>query len=259
MVYTCAYFPTPATSLEEAQVAKLEHVCRKLALAPGERVVEAGCGWGALALHMARRHGVRVRAFNISHEQIAHARERARRQGLGDRVEFIEDDYRNVCGRFDAFVSVGMLEHVGRDHYRDLGRVIDRCLPAHGRGLLHSLGRNRPLRFNAWMERHIFPGAYIPSLREMAEIVEPHDLSVLDVENLRLHYARTTAHWLERFERSATLVATMFDPRFVRIWRLYLASSTAAFLSGSIQLFQLLFARAAHNGMPWTRRHLYEG
>jgi cyclopropane-fatty-acyl-phospholipid synthase len=257
MVYTCAYFPTREATLEDAQVAKMEHVCRKLALAPGERVVEAGCGWGALALYMARHHGVSVRSFNISREQIAYAREQARREGLEDRVEFVADDYRNISGRYDAFVSVGMLEHVGRDHYGELGRVIDRCLPEHGRGLVHSLGRNRPQRFNAWMGKYIFPGAHIPSLREMLEILEPHDLSVLDVENLRLHYARTTAQWLERFERSADRVATMFDERFVRAWRLYLASSTASFLTGSIQLFQVLFARGRHNDMPRTRAHLY--
>jgi cyclopropane-fatty-acyl-phospholipid synthase len=221
-------------------------------------VVEAGCGWGALALHMARQHGVSVRAFNISREQITYARELARAQGLAERVEFIEDDYRNVAGQYDAFVSVGMLEHVGREHYRELGRVIDRCLPAHGRGLIHSIGRNRPLRLNAWMERHIFPGAYPPTLREMMEIFEPHNLSVLDVENLRLHYAKTTAHWLARFEHSAERIASMFDARFVRAWRLYLAGSTAAFTTGSMQLFQVSFARAQHNDMPWTRAHLYQ-
>ncbi|RME80523.1 MAG: class I SAM-dependent methyltransferase, partial [Zetaproteobacteria bacterium] len=121
MVYTCAYYEHEAATLEEAQLAKMHHVCRKLRLRPGERVVEAGCGWGALALHMARHYGVRVRAFNISHEQISHARERARAEGLADRVEFIEDDYRNIHGTYDAFVSVGMLEHVGREHYEDLG------------------------------------------------------------------------------------------------------------------------------------------
>jgi cyclopropane-fatty-acyl-phospholipid synthase len=259
MVYTCAYFPTPQASLEEAQVAKLEHVCRKLALRPGERVIEAGCGWGALALHMARHHGVSVRAFNISHEQIAYARERAAREGLADRVEFIEDDYRNVSGHYDAFASIGMLEHVGRDHHADLGATIDRCLPPHGRGLLHSLGRNRPQAFNAWMERYIFPGAYIPALREMVEVLEPRNFSVLDVENLRLHYARTTEIWLQRFDQWTARVASMFDERFVRAWRLYLASSTASFLSGSIQLFQVVFARGENNDMPWTRAHLYEG
>jgi cyclopropane-fatty-acyl-phospholipid synthase len=258
MVYTCAYFPAISASLEEAQLAKMELVCRKVALRAGERVVEAGCGWGALALHMARHHGVSVRAFNISHEQIAYGREQARRAGLADRVEFVEDDYRNVAGEYDVFMSVGMLEHVGTEHYRELGRVIDRCLPAHGRGLIHTIGRNRAVRMNAWIEKHIFPGSYAPTLREMMTIFEPFDFSVLDVENLRLHYAKTLEHWLERFERSATRVASMFDARFVRAWRLYLAGSIAAFRAGSLQLFQVSFARPQHNAMPWTRAELYQ-
>lgn len=258
MVYTCAYFPTATASLEDAQVAKMEHVCRKVGLRPGARVIEAGCGWGALALHMARQHGVSVRAFNISKEQIAYARERAREEGLSDRVEFIEDDYRNVSGHYDAFVSVGMLEHVGLDHYRELGRVIHRCLPEHGRGFIHTIGRNQPLAFNAWTEKYIFPGAYPPTLREMMDIIEPYNFSVLDVENLRLHYATTLRHWLTRFERSAERVAAMFDDRFVRAWRLYLSGSVAAFSSGSLQLFQVSFARALDNALPWTRAHLYQ-
>lgn len=258
LVYTCAYFPTPTASLEDAQVAKMELVCRKVGLRPGERVVEAGCGWGALALHMARQHGVSVRAFNISREQIAYAREQAHKEGLSHRVEFVEDDYRNVSGQFDAFVSVGMLEHVGTDHYRDLGRVIDRCLPAHGRGFIHTIGRNRPVPFNAWMEKHIFPGAYPPTLREMMAILEPYSFSVLDVENLRLHYATTLRHWLARFETAADRVAAMFDERFVRAWRLYLAGSVASFSAGTLQLFQMSFARPQHNGIAWTRAHLYE-
>src|SRR5690606_24874192 len=121
LAYTCAYFPEPEVSLEAAQVAKFDHVCRKLNLRPGERVVEAGCGWGALALHMAREYGVTVRAYNVSREQIAYARRRAQEEGLADRVEFVEDDWRNVTGRYDAFVSVGMLEHVGKHNYRKLG------------------------------------------------------------------------------------------------------------------------------------------
>src|SRR5439155_14128072 len=127
-----AYFPSPSDSLEEAQVAKMQYVCRKVQLRPGETVVEAGCGWGALALHMARHYGVSVKAFNISHEQILHARQRAKEEGLEGRVEFIEDDYRNISGRFDVFVSVGMLEHVGIGHYEELGVVIDRCLNSSG-------------------------------------------------------------------------------------------------------------------------------
>lgn len=258
MVYTCAYFPSQGVSLEDAQSAKLDHVCRKLRLQPGEKVVEAGCGWGALALHMARHYGVTVAAYNISRGQIAFARQRARDEGLEGQVEFIEDDYRNVNGKFDAFVSVGMLEHVGTEHYRELGAVIDRSLKDGGRGLIHSIGLNYPRPMDAWTERHIFPGACPPSLAQMMQIFEPFDFSVLDVENLRLHYARTLEHWLQRYEDNAGRVAEMFDPAFVRAWRLYLAGSLTAFRSGGMQLFQVAFARAGNNRIPWTRQYLYE-
>ena len=256
MVYTCGYFPTPETSLEAAQLAKLDLVCRKLWLRPGETVVEAGCGWGALALHMARHFGVAVKAYNVSHEQIKFARARAKAEGLDGRVEFIEDDYRNVTGRFDAFASVGMLEHVGTEHYGELGRVIARCLNPAGRGLLHSIGRDTPGRLNPWIERRIFPGAQTPSLREMLDVLEPLAFSVLDVENLRLHYAQTLWHWWQRFDAAADRVAAMFDDRFVRAWRLYLAGSMAAFTTGSLQLFQVVFTRHAVNEIPWTRRQV---
>jgi cyclopropane-fatty-acyl-phospholipid synthase len=254
MVYTCAYFPTPESTLEEAQIAKLDLVCRKLRLAAGERVLEAGCGWGSLALFMATRYGVSVRAFNISAEQMDYARRRAREEGLDDRVEFIEDDYRNVSGRYDVFVSIGMLEHVGLPDYATLGRVIDRSLVPNGRGLLHFIGRNRPAPLNAWIRKRIFPGAYTPTLREVFErVLEPHRLSVLDVENLRLHYARTLDHWLQRFDDASEEVDRMFDESFTRAWRLYLAGSRASFVTGWMQLFQVLFARGSSNAIPWTR------
>jgi len=144
MSYTCAYFPVAEMTLERAQIAKMELICRKLRLRAGESVVEAGCGWGALAIHIARRHGARVKAFNISHEQVAYARLRARALGVDVRVEFIEDDYRNISGRHDAFVSVGMLEHVGPGHYGDLGRLIDRCLGSQGRGFFTASVRFSP-------------------------------------------------------------------------------------------------------------------
>jgi cyclopropane-fatty-acyl-phospholipid synthase len=254
MVYTCAYFPVPEATLEEAQVAKMDLVCRKLRLAPGERVIEAGCGWGSLALFMARRYGVMVRAFNLSAEQIAHARSRAREEGLADRVEFVQDDYRNVRGACDAFVSVGMLEHVGAPDYPTLGRVIDRSLVSSGRVLLHFIGRNRPAPLNPWIRKRIFPGAYPPTLREVFErVLEPYAFSVVDVENLRLHYAKTLEHWLRRFNDASRQVAATFDEAFVRAWRLYLAGSEASFTTGSLQLFQVLCARSGNNALPWTR------
>ena len=257
MVYTCAYFPGPDMTLEQAQAAKLDYVCRKLRLAPGESVLETGCGWGALALYMAKHYGVTVRAYNISTEQIAYARERALREGLDGRVQFIEDDYRNVEGEFDAFVSVGMLEHVGIDQYQALGAVIDRSLKQEGRGLIHTIGRDRPSPMTPWIERNIFPGACPPSLSQMMQIFEPFGFSVLDVENLRLHYAKTLEHWLARYEANAERVTQMFDPAFVRTWRLYLAGSLAAFRSGDMQLFQVCFNRSGENRIPWTRQQLY--
>lgn len=258
LVYTCAYFRAPNMTLEEAQIAKMDYVCRKLQLRAGERVIEAGCGWGALALHMAKNYGVTVRAFNISHEQILWARERARESGLTPWVEFIEDDYRNIAGQSDAFVSVGMLEHVGVEHYQELGAVIHRTMSKTGRGLLHFIGRNKPAPFSTWMRKRIFPGAHAPVLRDVMPIFERWDLSVLDAENLRAHYAKTVEHWLERFERSAKKIEEMFGSEFLRAWRLYLASSIAGFRAGTLQLFQIVFARSACQQIPWTREHLYQ-
>ncbi len=257
MAYTCAYYPTAETSLDEAQVAKMDHVCRKLRLQPGDTVVEAGCGWGSFALHMASRYGARVRAFNISKEQIAFARMRAKEQGLEGRVEFIEDDYRNITGRYDVFASIGMLEHVGKENYPELGRVARRALAPEGRGLIHSIGRNHPAPLQPWIERRIFPGAYPPSLGEMMQIFEPSDLSVLDVENIRLHYALTLREWLARYEAAVDKVRSMFDELFVRMWRLYLAGSVAAFESGTLQLFQVLFTTPQNNRIPLTREYIY--
>lgn len=259
MVYTCAYYPSVGATLDQAQQAKMAYICRKLRLRRGEAVVEAGCGWGSLARFMARHYGVKVKAFNISREQVAYARERAKREGLDSRVEYVEDDYRNIRGRFDVFVSVGMLEHVGRQHYDELGRVIHHSLHAAGRGLIHAIGRNKPCAMNAWIEKSIFPGAYPPSLREMTQILEPWEFSVSDIENLRLHYARTLMEWLERYERNYDEVAGMYDERFARAWRLYLAGSIAAFTAGSLQLFQIAFARPQVNDLPWTRAYLYDG
>ncbi|MBI3562779.1 MAG: class I SAM-dependent methyltransferase [Gammaproteobacteria bacterium] len=255
--YTCAYFPDPLMSLEQAQVAKLHHVCRKLQLKAGDTVVEAGCGWGGLARFMAQHYGVQVRAYNISSEQVAFARQQAKYLGLENQVEYIEDDYRTMTGQYDVFVSVGMLEHVGPQHYPTLGAVIDRCLKPHGRGLIHSIGRNHPGFMNAWIEKRIFPGARPPSLKQMMDIFEPFGFSVIDVENLRLHYAKTLQHWLDRFNAHEPQVREMFDENFVRAWRLYLAGSIAGFTTSELQLFQVVFTRADNNDLPWSRAHLY--
>ena len=258
LVYTCAYYPSPHATLEAAQTAKLDLVCRKVNLQRTDAVIDAGCGWGALALHVARRYGARVRAFNISREQIEFARARAAREGLTDRVEFVEDDYRNITGRCDVFLSVGMLEHVGLRNYAALSRVISRTLDVRtGRGLLHFIGRERRRPLNAWIKRRIFPGAYVPTLADVdARVLEPAGFATVDVENLRLHYARTLTDWWDRYERAVPRVREMFDERFVRMWRLYLAGSRAAFASGWLQLFQIVFA-PPDLAVRWTRAGLY--
>ncbi len=257
LLYTCAYFPTPSATLEHAQVAKMDHVCRKLRLQPGENVVEAGCGWGALALHMAREYGVSVKAYNVSREQVAYARARARAEGMSGRVEYVEDDYRAITGKYDVFVSVGMLEHVGLDHFQEFSEIIHRSIGDHGRGLLHFIGRNYPAVFSRWIRKHIFPGGFIPSLCQSLRVLEPRHYSILDVENLRMHYAKTLEHWLERFEKSRLQVAAMYDSRFVRGWRLYLAGSIAAFHVGDLQLFQIVFTGSQSLPIHWTRDAVY--
>jgi cyclopropane-fatty-acyl-phospholipid synthase len=255
--YTCAYFADPAMTIEQAQQAKMHHVCRKLQLKPNERVVEAGGGWGGFALFMAKNYGARVRSFNISKEQVAHSRDWAKRLGLDGQVEFVEDDYRNLTGTYDAFVSIGMLEHVGKGNYPDLGALMSRALTKEGRGLVHSIGRDTPAPMNAWIDKRIFPGAYPPTLREMMDMFEPNGLSVLDVENIRLHYAKTLEWWLQRYEENVEAVRTLFDETFVRAWRLYLVGSIAAFVAGRLQLFQVLYARTGAKDVPWTRAHIY--
>ncbi|MBE0487308.1 cyclopropane-fatty-acyl-phospholipid synthase family protein [Marinobacter sp.] len=257
MQYTCAYYESADNTLEQAQLAKLEHVCRKLRLKPGMTVVEAGCGWGGLARYMARNYGVKVHSYNISREQLAYAQSESERQGLNNLITYVEDDYRNITGQFDAFVSIGMLEHVGKENYQALSELIKRSLKPDGIALLHSIGRNRPMLMNAWIEKRIFPGAYPPSIGEFMAICEHGDFSVLDVENLRLHYAQTLNHWTERFEANAEHVTAMYDEHFTRAWRLYLAGSVAAFRAGSLQLFQVVFSHGDNNQLPQSRQDLY--
>ena len=258
MQYTCAYFPFENMTLEEAQVAKLHHVCRKLNLKPGDRVVEAGCGWGGLARFMAKHYGARVTAYNISREQVKFARQKAEQEGLSDLVEYVLDDYRNIKGTFDVFVSVGMLEHVAKHDYGELGVVVKRCLKPDGRGLIHSIGRIIAGPMNAWIERRIFPGACPPTLSEMMQIFEPNDLAAYDVENLRLHYSKTLEAWADRFEDHKAEITEMMDEEFVKAWGLYLYGSLAAFNVGELQLFQVVFGHVENNDIHWSRHYMYD-
>ncbi|MEO9212367.1 MAG: cyclopropane-fatty-acyl-phospholipid synthase family protein, partial [Caulobacteraceae bacterium] len=266
MQYTCAYFAEPTDTLEDAQRRKMDLVCRKLDLKPGELVVEAGGGWGGLALHMARHWGVRVRSFNISKNQIAFARERAERLGIPtDRLEYVHDDYRSIpahVGACDKFASICMLEHVGRENYPTLRKVIGEVVREPGLALLQFISRTRPApTSNPWLEKHVFPGYYNPSLAEVARTVEApgSGLQIVDVENMRYHYALTLRHWLERFEANAETVTAHWGEAVVRTFRLYLNGGLADFTQGGGTLvFQALIARGADNAAPLTRRRFIE-
>jgi cyclopropane-fatty-acyl-phospholipid synthase len=237
-----------------------------LRLTPGESVVEAGCGWGGFAIHAARRYGVRIRSFNVSREQVAHAREWARRLELGDRVEFVLDDYRNIGSdgrRYDKFVSIGMLEHVGAEHYPGFYRLIDGVTRPGGLALVHSISRTAPVPLatwrSTWLAQYIFPGSHIPSLVEMLAPLEQADtrLHVVDVENLRHHYALTLDRWHERYEAHADAIRTRGGEPFLRMFRLYLCSAAAAFRHGGLLLFQVLLTKGTDDSAPLTRNHFF--
>ena len=259
MQYTCAYYPEDDMTLEQAQVAKLHHICRKLDLKPGDTVVEAGCGWGGLARFMAKHYGVNVTAYNISREQVKYARQRAEEEGLSGQIEYVLDDYRKIRGEYDVFVSVGMLEHVALGDYEELGDIIKRSLKPDGRGLIHTIGRATEGPMNAWIERRIFPGACPPALSQMMNIFEYSRLSVYDVENIRLHYSRTLEEWAKRFEQHKEEITDMMDEEFVKAWGLYLYGSIAAFNSGELQLFQVIFHHTESHNVPWSRHYIYDG
>jgi len=215
-------------------------------------------GWGGLAWFMARHYGVTVKAYNISNEQIKYARQRAEDENLADKIEYILDDYRNISGKYDVFVSIGMLEHVGICDYNALGSMIKRCLKDDGRGLIHTIGRLTEGPMNAWIERRIFPGAQPPALSQMMTIFEPNDLAVYDVENLRLHYSKTLNEWLNRFDDHKTEITEMMDEEFVKAWGLYLSGSIAAFNVSDLQLFQVVFHHAENHRIPSSRHYMYD-
>lgn len=254
--YSCAYYETGAETLEEAQDAKKELIAAKLCLRPGLSVLDIGCGWGGLALHLARTRSVNVRGITLSQAQLPVARVRAQAQNLAAQTEFVLEDYRGTKGAFDRIVSVGMFEHVGRGHYDEFFRKIASLLAEDGVALLHTIGRaDGAGATSPWIDRYIFPGGYIPALSEIMPAVERAGLYVTDIEVWRLHYAYTLRAWRERFEARLDDVRAMFDERFCRLWRFYLAASEAAFRYGGHEVFQIQLARR-QDAVPRTRRYL---
>ena len=244
MLYSCAYFMNDNESLEQAQRNKLRLLTAKLNLKPGQKVLDIGCGWGDLALYIAKMADVEVLGVTLSKEQQALASKRAQDEGLADRVRFELRDYRDVDEQFDRIVSVGMFEHVGVHHYDEFFKKLNSMMPDDGLALIHSIGHMSPPGMaSAWLRKYIFPGAYSPSLSEVLSVVEQNNLWVTDLETLRTHYATTLVHWENRFQENRAEVEKMFDEKFARMWEFYLISAEMMFRTGAQMIFHIQLSR----------------
>jgi len=257
--YSCAYFTSGNESLELAQDNKKRHIASKLRLARGQKVLDIGSGWGGLALYLARvADDIEVTGVTLSKEQLAFARRRAADAGLADRVKFELRDYREVEGRFDRIVSVGMFEHVGPGYYPAFFTKMRELLSDDGIGLLHSIGRMEPASgTNPWLRKYIFPGGYTPALSEVLAAVEQCGLWVTDIEVLRLHYAKTLQEWRRRFMANRDEVARLYDERFCRMWEFYLAGCEAAFRYMRQMVMQLQLTKQIDT-LPVTRGYMLD-
>lgn len=257
MTYSCAYFRNRDDTLEDAQNQKYEHICRKLLLKEDETLVDIGCGWGGMLVYAARHYGVKGLGCTISPRQAEYARKRVAEQGLDKSITIVQEDYRNIKGQFDKFVSIGMFEHVGKRFIPAFIEKTKTMLKPGGIGLLHTIGKERNTPFDPWTMKYIFPGGYLPVLDHVIHAMGERGLVPLDIENLRLHYAATLDEWAKRFEANVEQIRNMFGEQLIRTWRMYLRGSAAAFRWGDIRLYQILFTNGLSNSLPLTREHVY--
>ncbi len=255
--YSCAFFRSPEDTLEQAQAAKLTRATAKLRLKPGMSVVEIGSGWGSFAIKLAQQ-GAQVTALNVSPEQIAISKERAKQAGVAERIDFVWKDYREFNGEFDRVVSVGMMEHVGIGHFDAyFGKVRDLLKPD-GYAFIHSIGRmTQPGTTGPFFRKYIFPGGYVPALSETFAATERQGLWVADMEVLRLHYYYTLREWRARFAANRDKAKELYDERFCRMWEFYLGAAELGFLHGSNMVFQLLLSRE-RDAVPIDRNFIFE-
>ena len=256
--YSCAYFTDPANSLEQAQADKKAHIAAKLYLKPGQRVLDIGCGWGGTALYLNRVADVDVLGITLSEEQLKVARARAEEAGVADRVKFELIDYREIEGRFDRIVSIGMFEHVGAAHYDEFFAACRNLLAEDGVMLLHTIGKyGKASAPDPFTDKWIFPGYHLPSISQLAAASERQRLITSDLELLRVHYAYTLRHWLERARANRDKIVALHDERFFRMWEFYLSGGVVAFESGSMCNFQAQYIRD-RNALPITRDYMAE-
>ena len=256
--YSCAYFSHATDTLEQAQEEKKRHITAKLLAERDHQVLDIGCGWGGLAMHLASETGANVTGLTLSGQQLKSARARIAEKGLDKNVSIHMRDYRQQTGQYDRIVSVGMFEHVGVGNYKSFFQQVHRLLKDDGVALLHTIGRTRgPGVTDPWIRKYIFPGGYIPALSEIVPIIEKTGLTITDLEILRLHYADTLKHWRQRFMANRARIAELYDERFCRMWEYYLASSEIAFRYLSTAVFQIQLARR-QTAVPLTRDYIHE-
>jgi cyclopropane-fatty-acyl-phospholipid synthase len=256
--YSCAYFASPADTLERAQEQKKRHLAAKLLLQPGQRVLDIGSGWGGLGLYLADIADVDVTGLTLSAEQDGYAQRRASDSGLSDRVRFLLKDYRQEEGRYDRIVSVGMFEHVGVGHYGEYFQKVGDLLEEDGVALIHTIGRaDGPGAANPWINKYIFPGGYVPALSEILPAIERAGLYVTDIEVLRLHYAETLKAWRQRFNTNRLRVAEIYDERFCRMWEFYLAGCDSGFRHGGLVNFQIQLSKRI-DAVPLMRDYIVD-
>jgi cyclopropane-fatty-acyl-phospholipid synthase len=258
MAYSCAYFKNPDDSLDQAQLNKYEHISRKLLLKPHESLLDIGCGWGGMLIYAAQQSRIIGVGNTLSQNQHEYANRKIKELGLQNQIKVLNQDYRQLSGKFDKLVSIGMFEHVGKKFMPVFMQKISQLLKPGGLGLLHTIGKEIASPMDPWTSKYIFPGAYLPALHEITYEMGKAGFSILDVENLRLHYAKTLDKWAENFEKNIDKIRELYGEAFIRRWRLFLNSASAGFKYGNSRLFQILVSKGLDNTLPVTRAHMYQ-
>ena len=257
MQYSCAYFHNPNIGLDQAQKDKKEHIIKKLSINENMNVLDIGCGWGGMAIEIAKQTGAKVKGITLSENQFKTASERAQKEGLSDRVSFALQDYRNETDQYDRIVSVGMFEHVGVRYFGTYLKKVHDILKDNGVFLLHTIGqRGKPTATSPWIRKYIFPGGYIPSLSEIMKETQKLNINIADIEILRLHYAHTLSHWYKNVMENRDKIIKMFDMRFFRMWEFYLLASKYSFINMGNVVFQIQISKNINN-LPLTRNYIY--
>lgn len=259
MTYSCGYFMTDEDSLNEAQKNKVNYILKKLNLHKGQTLLDIGCGWGELIISASKKYNVKSTGITLSHEQFNKVKERISKERLEDLVSIELLDYRELANKkFDRIVSVGMVEHVGKDNLQEYFSQVSNLLTEGGLSLLHCITGINGDGVNSWINKYIFPGGYIPTVKELIAYMSDVQLGLLDAESLRRHYGRTLEHWAYNFEKVIPEIKKSYDDKFIRMWRLYLNACAASFNSGNIDIHQFLFSKCINNEIPWTREYLYK-